>query len=110
VAQTLKTGVVQIIPLPDPLAGGDENNQDLIALRNQEVKVVRQERVQLRKDSRRAFAVIYKQCSPKVRDKLKTSNGWAAIETDQSLHELIAKVERICVGFDNHKQEVHNLV
>ena len=26
------------------------------------------------------------------------------------LHNLINKIERICVGFDDHKQEVFNLV
>ncbi len=26
------------------------------------------------------------------------------------LDELIMKIKRICVGFDNHKQEVFNLV
>jgi hypothetical protein len=29
---------------------------------------------------------------------------------DQALHELISKIERIRVGFDDHKQEVFNLV
>jgi hypothetical protein len=28
----------------------------------------------------------------------------------QYLHKLIKKIEQICVGFDNHKQEVFNLV
>ena len=32
------------------------------------------------------------------------------MQNDQSLHQLILKIERICVGFDNHKQEVYNLV
>jgi hypothetical protein len=31
-------------------------------------------------------------------------------QRDQSLHKLISKIERICVGFDYHKQEVFNLV
>ena len=29
---------------------------------------------------------------------------------DQSPHTLIIKIEQICVGFDDHKQEVYNLV
>ncbi len=29
---------------------------------------------------------------------------------NQLLHELIQKIKRICVGFDDHKQEVFNLV
>ncbi len=32
------------------------------------------------------------------------------ISKNQSLHELIQKIERICVGFDAHKQEVFKLV
>ena len=28
----------------------------------------------------------------------------------QSLHQLILKIERICVGFDDHKQEFYHLV
>ena len=32
------------------------------------------------------------------------------MQNDQYLHQLILKIERICVGFDVHKQEVYNLV
>ncbi len=32
------------------------------------------------------------------------------MQRKQSLHELITKIERICVGFDDHKQEIFNLV
>ena len=46
----------------------------------------------------------------KVRDKLEPSDGWETLKANQSLHELVLKIERICVGFDNHKQEVYNLV
>ena len=56
------------------------------------------------------FATVYSQCSLKVRDKLEASNDWDKPQREQSLHELISKIERICVGFDNHKQEVFNLV
>ena len=53
---------------------------------------------------------MYYQCSQEVRDKFESSDGWETVLTDQSLHELILKIERICVGFDDHKQEVYNLV
>ena len=45
-----------------------------------------------------------------MRDKLKSRDDWERIQKTQSLHELIAKIEKICVGFDDHKQEVFNLV
>ena len=41
---------------------------------------------------------------------MATSKGWGAGETNKSLHDLINKIERICVGFDDHKQETYNLV
>ena len=41
---------------------------------------------------------------------MEATNGWEDTQNDQLLHELVAKIERICVGFDDHKQEVYNLV
>ena len=41
---------------------------------------------------------------------MESSDGWETVLTDQSLHELILKIERICVGFDGHKQEVYIIV
>ncbi len=50
------------------------------------------------------------QCPENVKEKLKASSDWERIQNEQSLHKLIQKIERICVGFDDHKQEVFNLV
>ena len=54
--------------------------------------------------------MMYAQCSQGVRDKRKASKDWETVEQEQSLHDLISQVERICVGFDDHKQDVFNLV
>ena len=53
---------------------------------------------------------MYDQCSEQVKTKLEATTGWETIQNNQELHELISKIERICVGFDDHKQEVYNLV
>jgi hypothetical protein len=45
-----------------------------------------------------------------VRDKLENLDDWEAMQRQQSLHVLIQKIECICIGFDDHKQEVFNLV
>ena len=45
-----------------------------------------------------------------MKDKLEGADDWATTPKEQSLHDLINKIERICVGFDDHKQEVFNLV
>ena len=53
---------------------------------------------------------MWDQCSMEVRDKLEASDDWECTQREQSLHELISKIKRICVGFDDHKQEIFNLV
>ena len=45
-----------------------------------------------------------------MREKLESSDGWETVQNDQSLHELVFKIERIFVGFYGHKQDVYNLV
>ncbi len=45
-----------------------------------------------------------------MRDKLESTNDWDKTQKEQSLDELIRKIKRICIGFNDHKQEVFNLV
>ena len=45
-----------------------------------------------------------------MRDKLEVSDDWERMQREQLLHDLIGKIKRICVGFDDHKQEIFNLV
>jgi hypothetical protein len=42
--------------------------------------------------------------------KLKATDDWEITQKELSLHELIQMIEQICVGFDNHKQEVFHLM
>ena len=55
---------------------------------------------------KKGFATVYDQCSLEVRDKLEASDEWNKVQREQSLHDLISKIERVCVRFDNYKQEV----
>ena len=67
-------------------------------------------RITLNQDLKKGFVTVYDQCSQEVRDKLESSDGWDTVQNNQSLHQLILKIDRICVGFEDHKQEVYNLV
>jgi hypothetical protein len=58
----------------------------------------------------KAYAMVYGQCLHEVKDKLEGSNNWVRIQLEQLLHKLVQKIEWICMGFENHKQEVFNLV
>jgi hypothetical protein len=59
---------------------------------------------------KKGFATVYDQCLKDVQEKLESTKNWETTVRNQLLHELIHKIERICVGFDDHKQEVFNLV
>ena len=59
---------------------------------------------------KKRYATVYDQCSQEVKDKLEATDNWESIQRDQSLHNLVNKIERSCMGFDDHKQEVFNLV
>jgi hypothetical protein len=54
--------------------------------------------------------MVCEQCSREVKEKLENTKNWEAIQREQCLYSLIQKIKRICVGFDNHKQDVFNLV
>jgi hypothetical protein len=58
----------------------------------------------------KGYATVHGQCSQEVKDKLKESDAWERIQSGQTLHELMQKIKRIRVGFDDHKQEIFNLV
>ena len=70
--------------------------------------MVAKRRITLNQDLKKVFTTVYDQFSQEVRDKLESSDGWDTVQKDQSLYQLILKIERICVGFDDHKQEVYN--
>jgi hypothetical protein len=75
------------------------------------VKTIAKRRLKLSDALKKGYATVYNQCLQEVKDKLEATDDWEATpQRDQLLHELISKIERICVGFNNHKQEVFNLV
>jgi hypothetical protein len=96
--------------LPPTVDEKATNLNDQRIIRAEEVKTVAKRRLKLEDALKKGYTTVYNQCSQEVKDKLEATNNWECIQQDQSLHELIQKVKRICVGFDNHKQEVFNLV
>ena len=110
VAETVRTGKQQTIDLPPPIDGNDPNVDDLKIVHAVEVKSVVKHWLKLEESLKKGYATVYSQCAEEVRDKLKSSDDWERIQKTQSLPELIAKIEKICMGFVDHKQEVFNLM
>ena len=110
VAKTVRTGKKQIIELPPAVDESAADAADQKIIRAEEVKMVAKRRLKLGEALKKGYATVYDQCSQEVRDKLESTDDWDKTQKEQSLEELIRKIKRICVGFDDHKQEVFNLV
>ena len=110
VAETMRTGKHQIIELPPAIDPNASDAEDQKIIRAEEVKTIAKRRLKLAESLKKGYVTVYDQCSQEVKDKLEGADDWESTQKDQSLHELINKIERICVGFDDHKQEVFNLV
>jgi hypothetical protein len=110
VAKTVRTGKEQTIALPSAVDASAPDAADLKIIRDKEVKMIAKRRLKLQDSLKKGYATVYDQCSQEVCDKLEATDDWDKTQRDQSLHELIQKIERTCVRFDDHKQEVFNLV
>jgi hypothetical protein len=79
---------------------------DLIIIRNEEIKSVAKRHQKLQELLKKGFATVYDQCSREVKEKLESTENWETIQREQYRHSLIQKIEQICVSFDDHKQDV----
>ena len=110
VAETVRTGKKQMIELPASVDENAPDKDDLNIIRNEEIKSVAKRQQKLGELLMKGFAMVYEQCSREVKEKLENTKNWEAIQSEQCLHSLIQKIKRICVGFDDHKQDAFNLV
>ena len=110
VEKKIRTGVLQTIDLSPPVSENDPEADDLIIIREEVLRVVAKRHITLNQYLKKGFATLYDQCYQELRDKLESSDGWDTVQNNQYLHQLILKIERICVGFNDHKQDVYNLV
>jgi methionine synthase II (cobalamin-independent) len=110
VAETVRTGKLQTIALPPPIDMLASDAKDQKIIREEAVRAIAKRKAKLDSALKKGYATIWDQCSLEVRNKLEASDDWERTQREQSLHKLISKIERICVGFDDHKQEIFNLV
>ncbi len=110
VAEMVQTGKKQMIGLPAAVDENAPDKEDLNIIRNKEIKSVAKKQQKLGELLKKGFATVYEQYLREVKEKLKNAKNWEAIQREKCLHPLIQKIKRICVGFDDHKQDVFNLV
>jgi hypothetical protein len=110
VAETVRTGRKQVINLPSAIDPNNPELEDKKIIQAEEVKTIAKRHLKLEDSLKEGYATVYDQCLQEVQDKLESTDDWERTQKEQSLHELIQKIERVCMGFDDHKQEVFNLV
>ena len=110
VAKTIRTGAAQTIALPSPVNANAPDKADLEVICVEVVKLIAKRRQKLKESLKKGYAMVYNQCLQEVQDKLKATKDWDVMQSEQLLHKLIRRIKRICVGFDDHKQSVFNLV
>jgi hypothetical protein len=103
VTETVQTGKEQIIVLLPAVNPNAADADDQKIIQEEAVRAIAKRKAKLDNALKKGFATVYNQCSLEVRDKLEVSNEWDRVQREQSLHNLISKIERICVGFDDHK-------
>jgi hypothetical protein len=106
VAETVRTGRKQVINLPSAIDPNDPELEDKKIIQAEDVKTIAKWRLKLEDSLKKGYATVYDQCLQEVQDKLKLMDNWERMQKEQSLHELIQKIERVCMGFDDHKHEV----
>jgi hypothetical protein len=110
VAETVRMGRKQVIDLPSAINPNNPELEDKKIIQAEEVKAIAKRRLKLKDSLKRGYATVYDQFLQEVQNKLESTDNWERTQKEQSLHELIQKIEWVCMGFDNHKQEVFNLV
>jgi hypothetical protein len=74
------------------------------------IRVITKRKVKLDALLKLGFAAVGDQCLQDVRVKLEVINEWEKTQKDKLLYNLIAKIERIHVSFNVHKQEIFILL
>ncbi len=110
VAKMVRTGKGQMISLPRAVDVNLVDTADLKIIRDEEVRAIAKRRSKLADLLKKGYVTVYDQCLQEVKDKLEAMDNWKRIQREQLLDELIMKIKRICIGFNDHKQEVFNLV
>ena len=110
VTETVRTVKKQVIKLLVAIDPDNPEYEDKIIIRAKEVKKIAKRHLKLKDSLKKGYATVYDQCLQEVQDKLKLMDNWEKMQREQSLHKLIQKIDWVCMGFDDHKQEVFNLV
>jgi hypothetical protein len=93
VAETVRTGKKQVIKLLAVINPNDPEYAKKIIIRAKEVKTTAKRQLKLEDSLKKGYATVYDQCSQEVRDKLELTDNWEKMQKEQSLHELIQKIE-----------------
>ncbi len=108
VAFDMKTIIATIIVLPSMPASGASNAKTFVW--KEEYKEAKKKKNALEANNKKAFPLIYGQCSPKLVSKIKASNLWEQANKDQDVVQLLKIIRGYCCKFDEHQQNTWGLI
>ncbi len=82
VAQTVQTGKKQTIGLPAAMDKNLPDKDNLNIIRNKEIKSMAKRQQKHRELLKKGFAMVYEHCSREVKEKLKNTKNWEAIQRE----------------------------
>ena len=70
----------------------------------EEFKEAKKKKIALEENNKKAFALVYGLCSPKLISKIKGSNLWQKADKDQDVVQLLVIIQGYCCEFNEHQQ------
>ena len=98
----MKTMIATIIALPKAPTSGLSKTDTFIW--KEEYKEAKKKKIALEANNKKAFALIYGQCLPKLVSKIKGSNLWEQANKEQDVVQLLKIIQGYCCEFNEHQQ------
>ena len=112
IVKAIKSMVAAKIDLPAPPTPSADPNDDRskMVMWELEYKEAMKKKYELEENNKKAYALVYSQCSPKLISKIQGSSMWEEADKEQDVVKLMVIIQGFCCEFDEHQQSVWGLV
>ena len=101
-------------PLADHTDDNGDLNKDAFDMAKftwkEDYKVMKHQKDKYKDNKSKARALIYDQCSPKLKNKLKGTSGYDNDKANNDVVKLLTMIRRYCCQFDTFNNEYMSIV
>ncbi len=90
-------------PYPTETSGNPPDPGEIYLWQHSIIKMNKR-KLLIKENKKRAFALVFGQCLPKLIGKIKSTDSFASADVDQDVGQLILIVRGYCCQFDKHQQ------